>query len=266
MRQTVLWISYSLAQIGVEVPTELLLNLATVGLILLATWIISRILGSFVSKTLGKLSPAVARQAKQIVTWLIWLIGILIGLGQLGLELTILLAIVTLGGIILAVALRDVLSNVASNWVITSYRPFKIGDWIEVGKCFGRVVDITWMDTILMTADNEMVYIPNSKITQNIVINRTTQGGTRISVPLIVDKALDLSDVEKTLLEIGTELSEELIPDSKPEVRVTNLNTHSIKLALLLKINNPAKGKLIASEVRKKAKKRLDEIQRKTSL
>ena len=266
MRQTVLWISYSLAQIGVEVPTELLLNLAAVGLILLATWIMSRILGSFVSKTLGKLGPAVARQAKQIVTWLIWLVGILIGLGQLGLELTILLAVVTLGGIILAVALRDVLSNVASNGVITSYRPFKIGDWIQVGKFFGRVVDITWMDTILMTADNEMVYIPNSKITQNIVVNRTTQGGTRISVPLIVDKALDLFDVEKTLLEIGAELGEELVPDSKPEVRVTSLNTHSIKLALLLKINNPAKGKLIASEVRKKAKKRLDEIQRKTSL
>jgi small-conductance mechanosensitive channel len=117
-----------------------------------------------------------------------------------------------------------------------------------------------------MTSDNEMVYIPNSKITQSIVINRTTPGGTRISVSLIVDKAVDLSDVEKTLLEIGAELSEELIPDSKPEVRVTDLNTHSIKLVLLLKINNPAKGKLIASEVRKKAKKRLDEIQRKTSL
>lgn len=253
-------------QIAVQIPIDLLVKLATVGLILLATWIISRILGSFIAKALGKLSPIVARQARRIVTWLTWLIGILIGLNQLGLELTILLVIVTLGGIILAIALRDTLSNLASQQVITSYKPFKIGDWIQVGKSFGRVVDITWNDTILMTADNEMVYIPNSKITQSIVINRTTPGGTRISVSLIVDKALDLADVEKILLEIGAELSEELIPDSKPEVRMTSLNTHSIKLVLLLKINNPAKGKLIASEVRKKAKNRLDEIQRKTSL
>lgn len=253
-------------QIAVQIPIDFLLKLATVGLILLATWIISRILGSFISKALGKLSPIVARQARRIVTWLTWLIGILIGLNQLGLELTILLVIITLGGIILVIALRDALSNLASQQIITSYKPFKIGDWIQVGRSFGRVVDITWNDTILMTADNEMVYIPNSKITQSIVINRTTPGGTRISVSLIVDEALDLADVEKTLLEIGAELSEELVPDSKPEVRVTSLNTHSIKLVLLLKINNPAKGKLIASEVRKKAKKRLDEIQRKTSL
>jgi len=232
--------------------------------ILLAAWVISKILGSFISKAVGKLSQNVARQTRRIVTWLIWLIGILVGLDQLGLELTILLVIVTLGGIIIVITLRDILSNVASHEVITAYSPFKIGDWIQVGKCFGRVVDITWMDTILMTPDNEMVYIPNSKITKTVVINRTTPGGIRISVPLTVDNTLDLSKVEKTLLEVGTELSEELIPDSKPEVRVTEVNNHSIKLALLLKINNPAKGRLIASEVRKKTKKALDELQRKT--
>lgn len=233
-------------------------------MILLAAWVISKILGSFISKAVGKLSQNVARQTRRIVTWLIWLIGILVGLDQLGLELTILLVIVTLGGIIIVITLRDILSNVASHEVITAYSPFKIGDWIQVGKCFGRVVDITWMDTILMTPDNEMVYIPNSKITKTVVINRTTPGGIRISVPLTVDNTLDLSKVEKTLLEVGTELSEELIPDSKPEVRVTEVNNHSIKLALLLKINNPAKGRLIASEVRKKTKKALDELQRKT--
>jgi len=265
MKSLSLLVSPVVYQIGIQVPIEFLLNLAVVGLILLATWIISRVLGSFLSKALGKLSPAIARQARQIVSALTWLIGILIGLAQLGLEITILIVIVTLGGIILVVALRDALSNVASFEVITSYRQFKIGDWIQVGKYFGRVVDITWMDTVLMTPDNERVYIPNSKITQSIVTNRTTPGGTRISVSLLVDKESDLSAVETALVEIGEELCEELVADSNPEVRVISLNTQAIKVALLLKINNPAKGKLIASEVRKKAKKRLDEIQTKIS-
>ena len=116
-----------------------------------------------------------------------------------------------------------------------------------------------------MTPDNEIVYVPNSKITQSVVTNKTAPGGTRISVTIVVDKTLNLSEVEKALLSIGNELKEELISDSEPEVRMTNLNTQSVKLALLLKINNPAKGKLIASEVRKKAKERFDEMQRKTS-
>lgn len=263
MGQIAQWIS-PFFQI-IQIPYELLLKLATVGVILIATLIVSRILGSFVSKAVGKISPNVTRQARRIVTWLVWLIGILIGLDQLGLELTMLLVILTLGGIILVIALRDILSNAASREIITTYNLFKIGDWIQVGKCFGRVVDITWMVTILMTLDNERVHIPNSKITKSIVINRTAPGETRISVPLTIDDTLDLSEIEKILLEIGTELSEELAPDSKPEVRVTNVNNRSIELALLLKINNPGKGKLIASEVRKRAKKRLDEIRRKTS-
>jgi len=265
MRQTVSWISI-ISQISVQVPIEFLWKLATLGLVLIATWIISIALRRFISKAIGKISKNVASQASRFATWLIWLIGILVGLHQLGLELTILLVILVLGGIIVAIALRDVMSNMASHEAITAYTPFKIGDWVQVGKCFGRVVDITWMDTILITPDNEMIYVPNSKMTKSIVINRTVPGGIRISVPLTVDKALDISLVEKSLLEIGTELSEELIPGSKPEVSITNINNSSIELALLLKINNPAKERLITSEVLKKAKRRLDEIQRKTSL
>ncbi len=237
--------------------------MATVGVILVVTWIVSRILGGFVSKAARRLSPHVTQQTRRVVTWLVWLIGILISLDQLGLELTILLVIVTLGAVILVMALRDALLNMASREIISIYSPFKIGDWIQVGKCFGRVVDITWMDTILMTLDNEMVYIPNSKITKSVVLNRTSPGETRISVSLTVNNALDFSEVETILLEIGDELREELAPDSKPEVRVTNMNDRAIEVELLLKIHNPAKYALIASEVRKKAKMRLDEIKRK---
>ncbi|MGQ9551525.1 MAG: mechanosensitive ion channel family protein [Candidatus Bathycorpusculaceae bacterium] len=251
-------------QVNAQALYEILLKLATIGVILTATWIFSRILGSLVSKAVGKFSPNVTQQAKRIVTWLVWLTGILISLDQLGLELTVILAILTIGGIMLVISIRDILSNVASREVITTYTPFKIGDWIQVGTYVGRVVDITLMDTILMTPDNEIVYIPNSKITKSIIINRTSPGETRISVPLIIDKGLDLSEVEKNLLEIGTELREELASDSKPEVRVTKVEDHAVEVALLLRINNPAKGNFIASEVRKRAKMRLDELKRKT--
>jgi small conductance mechanosensitive channel len=253
------------SQIGLQIPSELLMKLATVGLILIATWAVSIIVGRSVSRAVGKLSPRVAQQAKRIVMGLVWLIGVLIGLEQLGLDLTILLVILTLGGITLSISLRDVLPNVASHEVITTYSLFKIGDWIQVGKCFGRVVDITWMDTVLMTPDNEMLYIPNSKITKSIVTNRTAPGETRISVSLTVDDNVDLSEVEKILLETGAELKEELAPDSKPEVRVTNVDSHAIRLALLLKVNNPAKSTLIASEVRKRAKMRIERVRRKAS-
>ncbi len=249
-------------QIAVPFTSDLLLRLVIFGAILLCTWIVSKLLSGFTSKALSKRSHNVVQQTRRIVIWLTWIIGILIGLSELGLELTILLAAVALGGVILAIASRQVLSNLVSYEVIKTYNQFKIGDWIQVDKYFGRVVDVTWMDTTLMSLDNEVVFISNSKIVESIVINKTTPGGTRISVNMVVDKALDISEVEKALMGIGDELREELVRDSEPEVRMVDLDSQSVRLALLLRINNPAKSKLIASEVRKRAKEKLDLLKR----
>ena len=256
--------SPSTAAFNLNVLSEFLLRLAIFGLILLATFVVARMVGILVSKASRKASQSFARQARRFATWLIWLIGIIVGLGQLGLDLTILLVVVTLTAIMFLLAIRDILANWASYEIVSTYKPFKIGDWIQVGECFGRVIDITYMDTVLMTPDNETVYIPNRKITQSIVVNRTTLGGIRISVPLTVNINHELSKVEEALIDIGNDLSEELAPDSKPEVRVTRINEQSVRLALLLKVNNPAKARLIASEVRKRAKERLDKLRQST--
>jgi small conductance mechanosensitive channel len=255
--------SETVLQIGTQFILDILLKAAIFGVILLITFILARVLGISISRAVGKTSPNVTKQVRRFVSWFVWLLGILVGLNQVGLDLTILLVIVALTGVLLLLATRDILASVASHEAISAYNPFKVGDWIQVGKAFGRVIDITYIDTVLMTPDNETVYIPNSRITQSIVINRTTPGGIRISVPITINNDVDLSDVEKNLIEIGNELGEELAPETKPEVRVTNVSEQSVRLALLLRINNPAKGRLISSEVRKRAKERLDKLRRR---
>ena len=244
----------------VEIPIDVLLNILAVAIILVATWIIAKVLGILVSRAMGKRDPKPARQTKRVVVWLTWIIGISlgisVGLNQLGWGLTLPIIVIVVG-IVAVIAFRDVLLNVIAYEVITTYDPFKIGDWIQVGRFFGRVVDVTWINTILMTTSNEMVYIPNSTLTREIVVNRTTQSGVRISVSMQVEKSLNFSDVEQTLLNIGAELSDELATDSKPEVRLISLDGYYMKVALLLRINNPAKGKLLASEVRKRTKMKL---------
>lgn len=242
--------------------SELLMKIVLAGSILLITWIVSKILGGTLSKAVSRLGQQAAQQIKRAVSWLVWFIGILVCLDQLGLELTIFLVILALGGIMLMVALRDLLLNIVAREAITIYSPFKIGDWIRVGEHFGRVVDVNLMNTILVTLDNEIIHIPNSKIINSILVNRTTTEGTRIHVPLTLDGSLDLSRAEEILMEIGNEFKDELAPDSKPEVRMVNMDNRTIQLEILLRLNNPAKSGFIASEVLKKAKTRLDEIQK----
>jgi small conductance mechanosensitive channel len=249
----------TVAQVMLQIPSDIVLRLLVIFLIIVATWLISIILSSFVSRTFGRKNPDVARQTKRVVIWTTWLIGILLALGQLGLELTWLLAGVTIAAIVVIVASRDYLSNLAARETIHLYRKFKIGDWIQVGKIFGRVVDITWNDTVLSTPNNEVVYIPNSIIIRSMVINRTTQEGIRISVPLTIDNSVSFDEVEIALLRIGLELKEELVSESKPEVRLVGIYANTTKLELLLRINNPAKSRLVSSEVLKRIKKSLQE-------
>lgn len=239
------------------ISVDLLRTILVLAVILVATLIVAKVLGIIVYRTISKRSSKLARQTKRVVVWLTWFTGLSLGLYYLGLGLALpIIAIVI--GVIIAIALRDVFLNLAAYEVITTYDPFKIGDWIQVGKVFGRVVDVTWIDTVLMTPNNEMVYIPNSTLTRSKVVNRTTEGGVRISISIQVEKSLDYSYVEASLLGIGEELREELATDSKPEVRLMSLERDWMRVALLLRINNPAKGKLLASEVRKRIKMKLD--------
>ncbi len=240
------------------VPLDLLINILVLIVIVAGTWIFSKVLGTVVFRTMRKRSLKLARQTKRAVVWLTWIVGLSFGLYYFGLGLALPVIAVVIG-IIIVIALRDVLLNLAAYEVIATYDPFKIGDWIQVGKVFGRVVDVTWVNTILMTPNNETVYIPNSTLTRSKVVNRTTEGGVRISISIQVEKSLDYSYVEASLLAIGEELREELATDSRPEVRFLSLDRGWMRVALLLRINNPAKGRFLASEVRKRIKNKLDE-------
>jgi small conductance mechanosensitive channel len=258
-------ISSYIAQINVDLMLQLLQRLAIAGVIIAFTWLTTKIIGSIISKALGLVSPKVALQVRRVVSAFIWLVGIIQTLDQLGLDLVSLLMIIAMVGLAVITAFRDVLPSTASYDLITTYDPFKIGDWIEVDGYFGRVVNLTWMNTVLLTRDNEMVHIPNSRIIKGNLVNRTVQGGIRVAVPLTVDRSLSLSEVERILLEVGEELKEALAPDSKPEVRVTNLDEDSVKVELLLRISNPARDAFVASEVWKRTLRKLEEAKKGSS-
>jgi small conductance mechanosensitive channel len=250
------------AQINIDLIVWHLYRLAIVVVIAAATWLTSKIIGSLITRTLGLVSPKTAIQVRRITSVMIWLIGIVAILDQLGLDIAVLLMIIAMLGLIAITTFRDILPNMASYDFMTTYNLFKIGDWVEIDGHFGRVVNITWMNTVLMTRENEVVYIPNSTMVKRSLVNKTVQGGIRVSVPLTLDKNLDLSDVERVMLEVGAEMGEALVSDFKPEVRVTQVDDGSMRVELLLQISNPAREAYIASEVRKKVLKKLKDAER----
>jgi small conductance mechanosensitive channel len=251
-----------IGQINVESIIWFLQRFALAGVIIAVTWLATKIIGGIISKALGLVSSKVAVQVRRITSAFIWLVGIVQALDQLGLDPTLLLMIIGIVGLAAITAFRDVFPSIAFYNLIVTYDLFKIGDWIEVDGYFGRVVKLTWMNTVLITRDNEMVHIPNSRIIKGNLVNRTVQGGIRVAVPLTVDRRTSLYEVERILLEVGEEFNEVLAPGFIPEVRVTNLDEDSLKVELLLRISNPARDDLVTSEVLKKTLMKLEEAKK----
>ena len=107
--------------------------------------------------------------------------GFITALGTAGMNVGALIAGLGLTGFALGFALKDVLSNFVSGIMLLAYRPFHIGDVIEMGEFLGTIETIRIRDTLVRTADGRLVIIPNTKLITEVVVNHSDAGGaTRV--------------------------------------------------------------------------------------
>lgn len=103
--------------------------------------------------------------------------GLLTALDTAGIRVGALVAGLGLTGFALGFALKDVLSNFVSGIMLLAYRPFQIGDVIEMGEFLGRIETIRIRDTLVRTGDGRLVIIPNTKLITEVVVNHSDAGG-----------------------------------------------------------------------------------------
>ena len=103
--------------------------------------------------------------------------GFITALGTAGVNVGALVAGLGLTGFALGFALKDVLSNFVSGIMLLAYRPFHIGDVIEMGEFLGRIETIRIRDTLVRTRDGRLVIIPNTKLITEVVVNHSDAGG-----------------------------------------------------------------------------------------
>ena len=103
--------------------------------------------------------------------------GLITALDTGGMDVGALIAGLGLTGFALGFALKDVLSNFVSGIMLLAYRPFHIGDVIEMGQFIGRIETIRIRDTLVRTEDGRLVVIPNTKLITEVVVNHSDAGG-----------------------------------------------------------------------------------------
>jgi len=152
-------------------------------------------------------------------------------LSQLGVDTTSLAAILAAAGLAIGLALQGSLSNFASGVMIILFRPFKIGDVIDVSGVVGKVEEISIFTTSLATPDNQLVIIPNGNITSGNITNITAKPTRRIDLVIGVGYGDDLKKAKKVLTSI-VEKNKSVLKTPAPTIAVSELADSSVNFVV----------------------------------
>jgi small-conductance mechanosensitive channel len=194
---------------------------------------------------------AVAGLSRTLTRVFVFSIGLMTLLHYLGISITPMLTALGVGGIAVALALQDTLANFFAGIHILIETPISVGDFIRLSEEEqGTVIDIGWRTTRLLTPRNNMVVVPNSKITSAILTNLSLPDlRTVAELPILVSLEADVNLVRKLTLEAADEQSGAL-KDPPPVVLLDpGIQPTHVQLKLVFWIPERAQMGLIRSEI-----------------
>ena len=199
-----------LSDIGIN-PDVILKYVSQYGLKILAALMIFFI-GRLVSRlvcnaiktvlTKSRVDITLASFISNVVYAVVLSLFVISAINKLGINTTSLAAIVAAAGLAVGLAFQNSLSNISAGIMIIVLRPFKVGQYIEVGSVSGTVTDIDIMTTELKTVDNKKIIIPNNQITNHKIINHTANNTRRVDITIGIGYDDDLKKAKKILDEI----------------------------------------------------------------
>ncbi len=231
--------------------------------IIVLTWFTVKLVDTAIKRIFISLPHLILSRVRKGVSAVIWFVGVLLAVEQLGLRIEILLVLITLAGISLIIALRDVLSNIASKYFSDIYVPYKLGDRISVAGHTGSVIEINPLVTVILTDDGKVVSIPNSHFLTGIVVNETREAWREIAVPVLVDKDLDLAEVESEILKRVNKLRARLDERFPPTVMVKRSGEEGSELIVMVRIREPMDKEAIANEINKRVIETIESLKKR---
>lgn len=192
-----------LDEVLTALPENLTLwNVAYILLIILAAVVVSRVVLSLVGRALArsKLDPALAKMVKTAVKFTVGVVCVLLICETLGVEITSLIALFSVVGLAVSLAVQGVLTNVAGGITILGARPFRVGDFVEMDGIRGTVKEVALMYTKVDTTDNRLVYIPNKIVSENKVVNFSQEGTRRVELTFCAAYESPVEEVKAAVL------------------------------------------------------------------
>lgn len=189
--------------------------------------------------TLAPTLPATSL-TRNIASAMVVVTGGLVILNGLGLSITPMLTALGVGGLAVALALQEPLSNFFAGFFISLAGQIRVGDYVTLDSGQqGYVSDFSWRSTRVRMLANNLVVVPNSRLAQAIVVNHhlpTTDLAVLVEVG--VDYGSDLAHVEQVVTEVGRAVMREVeggVPEFQPFVRFHTFGDSSIDFTVILR-------------------------------
>jgi MscS family membrane protein len=221
IRYSILIIGYWIAIHYIYIENEGVMNfleaVASIAAVLTLTSITSRVFDALVTevvqpmveKTEGGADNYILPIISKAVKGIIWTFGIIIGLDNIGFDITAMIAGLGIGGLALALAAQDSVKNIFAGIMIFLDKPFKIKDRIQIEGFDGVVEEVGLRSTRIRTLDGRIVTIPNSTFTDNSVVNVTSQPALKIVLNLGLTYDTDEVGMQK-----GVDILRQIVADN----------------------------------------------------
>ena len=230
VRRVLLWPFFTIGKLPL---TPLFLIKCTVFLIALSLF--SRLFQNFLARevlTHTSMDRGHQYAFVRVSGYVIFALGLVIGLDTTGLNLSSLLVVGGALGVGIGFGLQNIVANFVAGIVILWEGPIKLGDFVDIGNTHGEVIRIGARGTWVRTFDNEVIIVPNSEFINSRVANWTANDRTvRFTVPVGVSYDSDLDAVRAVLLDIAKR-SEHVLEDPAPAVLVNGFGDNAVNFSL----------------------------------
>lgn len=152
---------------------------------------------------------------------------IIAALGQLGIQTASFVVVLGAAGLAIGLALQGSLSNFASGFLMIIFKPFKVGDYVEVAGVAGTVEEIQVFTTTLKTPDNKTVIIPNSNITGDNIVNWTIKGTRRVDMVFGIGYDDDIDKAKQVISDILAK-DDRILDDPPTQIALSELADSSV--------------------------------------
>ena len=236
-----------------------------VALVLVVTWIASAVAGGLIALSSEseerRSSTSIFRILAQVG---IWVVGFTAALYELGVSIAPLLTALGVGGLALALAMQDTLSNLFAGIQVLLAKQVRVGDYIRLESgAEGYVSDISWRSTTIHALPNNLIIVPNSKLASSITTNfHLPNEQCSVLVEVGASYVGDLDQVERIAIEVAREVMQTVpggIPDHEPSVRFHTFGDNAINFTMILRASEYRDQYLIKHEFIKRLHLRFKE-------